>query len=627
MPGLLQSLMFSALAAGSAMALPLDTVFAPPGTDTSRAGLDAVRETGRTRVRLHSIALDSMGGGSWRSLDTVVSRSNEAGTWSGDALLSRSWSRDSLDLAWRMWSRTGGLLASDPAEADHAWLQEALARWRLPEWRGARLAVAGGGLVERQDPGSLTLPLDPGGVPGRSDAAALWGAELDWTRSGEVGSGVDGALLEDQGSGALRLSRRSLSAWATTSLSGDGRDSLRVWAGWDSLRLRSLQLGSDRTERDRSAGAGWNLRAGRQTWDAEGSWTAGGKRDATGRSQGQDLTGWYLDLDLQGPLGGGWTHRQHLSRTWERRTWSTLLTGDPVADSAQAWQDLRDGSLARILQLSDTLRWTTDAAGGWTAWAGLVQSLRQVRHPDNDTPTALDRPDEDLSRRILTLSLSSPSWSPADRPLVSWTGTSQDDVFPRAVQSISTNHRAENRFSLDLDPSLVDLGRWTDSDSGLLRPAGGIWGREQRNRWRFDTSRTEGLLEEGWWLGGEAGPKSRPWLLARWKRWTTWTGQLPGADFAPDRIQIDWMLDVSGTIPVPGIDSLDLLPWFRDQVERIQAWDGTGWAPLIRSANGQAGMDLSWRRDALLFRTGAGREWSSPGYSGWRGSLRAEVAW
>ena len=613
--------------AGCAPGLPFDTLFSPAPADSSGFSVSTDRETGRDRMRIRLLDRDSMGGGSWTTLDTGLARSNEQGTWSGDLLLSNSWNRDSLDLLWRMWTRFGGLGAPDPSVSDHAWLQQAIARWRLPQWTPIRFSIAGGAAMERQDPGSLSLPLFPGSPPGRFASAALWGGEMAWAREGgDLPADFEASMLEDQGSGRLRLSRKSLQGTVAASLSGDGTDSLRLSASWDSLRLRSLELGSDRSESQRSAGATWDLRAGRQLWTVDGNWSSSSRRDQTGRSQGQDLSGWSLSLDVQGPLGGGWSHRQRLSRSFDDRSWFTPRTGDAQLDSAAAEQDLRDGDRVRTLQLSDTLRFATDRAGGWSVWAGAVQSLRQGRHPWNASPSELDRPNEDLSRRILTLSTSSPAWSPADRPLASWTGLVQQDVFPLAVQSIATNRRGETRFSVDLDPSIADLGNWFGSDSGLLRPVGGFWGREQRNRWRFDTSRTEGLLEEGWWAGCEGGPKSSPRLVARWKRWTTWTGSLQGETFAPDRIQEDWAVDLQASIPLRDT-LLQALPWFRHQVERIRAWDGSGWTGVVRALSGRAGMDLSWIRPQGRLRVGAGREWSLPGWNGWLGSLQAEMRW
>lgn len=616
--------------AGAVQALPLDSLFVLGGTDTSRIGISANRETGRGVYRFLAATHDSLGGGSWKVLDTVLSRSTEQGIWAGEGHLATVWSRDSLDLLWRLWGRTGGLGAPDPSIAEHAWLQMGLARWKLPEWMGIRSAVAGGGIAERQDPGSASFGLDPGAgstpTPG-STGAALWGAEVGWASPWSLPAELQGHVLEDQGEGALRLSRRSVTASAAMSVSGEGADTLRAWAGWDSLRLRSMHLLVDRSEGSRGVGLSWTLFAGRQVWVADGSWSGSGKRDETGRSQGQDLAGWYGDIEVQGALGRGWSHHQRLSWSREDRSFRTLPAGEPVEDSLQAIQDGKEGDVVRLLQLSDTLRWSTEEGGGWAVWVGAVQALRQVRHPGNPSPSAFDRPDEDLSRRSLTFSVTNRDWGCPDRPLASWTGLVQDDVFPRASQSINTNHRVENRMSVDVDPSFLDLARWSGADSGRLRPTGGIWGREQRNRWRFDSARTEGLLEEGWWAGLEAGPKSKPWILAKWRRWRTWTGSLSGEDFAPDRIQDDWSAELSGTIPLPMDDSLSLSPWARNQVERIGAWDGSDWVQLIRSRSSRIGMDLSWAWGSGRLRIGGGWEWSEPGWEGWVGNLSMQSWW
>jgi hypothetical protein len=228
---------------------------------------------------------------------------------------------------------------------------------------------------------------------------------------------------------------------------------------------------------------------------------------------------------------------------------------------------------------------------------------------------------------MVTVSVFSPPLAWGGHPLLTWSALVQQDVFPRSVQSIETTRRVENKVSADLDPSLLDVARLAGRDSSIhwIRPIGGIWGREQRNRWRFDTSRTEGLLEEGWSAGLEMGPKSRPWITARWLRWRVWTGTLPGEDFAPDQIQDDWAPELTGAIPL--VDGLVVGPWARMQVERIQAWNGTGWELEIRSRNIRVGMDLSWAWKRGNLRLSAGREWNDPGWEGWTGECSAQATW
>jgi hypothetical protein len=121
------------------------------------------------------------------------------------------------------------------------------------------------------------------------------------------------------------------------------------------------------------------------------------------------------------------------------------------------------------------------------------------------------------------------------------------------------------------------------------------------------------------------GPKAQPWITARWLRWRVWTGTLPGADFAPDQIQDDWAPEFAGAIPL--VDSLVLRPWARMQVERIAAWNGTGWGLEIRSRNIRAGMDLSWKWGRGSVRLSAGREWNDPGWVGWTGGFSAQALW
>jgi len=603
----------------------MDTVFSLPGADTSRVSASGQHQTGVSTLRFQAIDLDSLAGGSWKGVDTTSFRGDEHGIWAGNGLASGAWTRDSLDLLWRWWAHTSGLISPDPSVADHAWLQEALSRWRFSLPWGLRAGALAGALMERQDTGTATLGLDPGQPPGEGDAAALWGGEASWAGGKTIPTTLDGLVLEDQGDGQLRLSRRSAGATFLTSLAGDGSDSLRAFAGWDSLRLRSQTFLTDRSEGSRQVGASWTLPVRREVWTFDGSWVSSDRRDLTGRDQGQDLTGAYGDIDFAGLLGWGWSQHQRLSRSLEDRSWTTQPTGIQATDSAQAAQDQRDGDRTGLLQLSDTLRWTTERAGGWTALAGLIQSLRQVRHPDNPDPVSTDRPDEDLSRRTLTVSVFGRDWGWGEHPLATWNTLLQEDVFPRATQSIQTTRRLENRFSIDLDPSLLDAARLAgrDSSSHWLRPLGGLWGREQRNRWRFDTSRTEGLLEEGWSAGLEAGPASRPWATLRWVRWRVWTGTLPGQDFAPDQIQDSWAPELSSTIPL--VDSIVLRPWAKSQVEHIRIWNDSGWVPEVRSLNSSVGMDLSWAWSTGRVRANAGWEWNEPGWGGWTGGFSAQM--
>src|ERR1035437_6572183 len=484
--------------AGGAMCLPMDTVFFLPEADTAKIYVSGQHQTGRSTFNARAVEMDSASWGTWKTQDTALLRQNEDGIWAGDAFWAASLTRGSVDVVWRWWTRTNGLGAPDASLADHAWLQEALARWRAPLPWGLRAGLLGGGLVEHQDPGTVTLGLDPGQIPGKGAATGLWGTEAGWAGGTSIPSSVEAMGLEDQGNALLPISRRSVGATFAASLSGDGSDSLHLYGGWDSLRLRSERFLTDRTEGVRQAGGLWSLPAGGQIWTFDGLWISSDRRDLTGRSQGQDLTGTYGDVDLSGNLGAGWSHHHRLSRSMEDRTWFS-------EDSMLASQDRKDRDRTEILMLSDTLRWTTDRAGGWTALAGLVQSLRQVRHPWNPTPSSTDRPDEDLSRRTLTGSVFSSEWGWGEHPLVTWNTLLQEDVFPRGVQSIQTSRRLENRFSADLDPSPLDVARLAGQDSSChwLRPIGGVWGREQRNLWRFDSSRTEGLLEEGWSVGLE----------------------------------------------------------------------------------------------------------------------------
>lgn len=591
-------------------ALPLDTLFHAPVPVWNRLGLSVDRQQERTSLRAHSTFQDSAGSGLLEVWDSALGRGDQSETWAAEGAAMVSWSRDSLDVAWRWWGRTSALGAPDPALADHAWLQMGLARWRTGEgpWN---LGLLGGGLQESQDPGAASTGLRPGSAPGTRAQAGLAGAEFAWTSSREISGGVDGRILTDLGDGSLRWMNTGISASAKASVSGTGMDSLALVASWDTLRSRSERFSVDRSDGSRQGGVEWSIEAGRSRWTVAGRLFEEIRGDLTRRIQGSDRSGTEGALEFSGPLSWGFSHQHRIASSAVDRIWFLPPTGDSLQDLAQTDQDLRDRDRAVETALSDTLRWN-DPDSAWIVSVGLSQSLRQLRHPANRSPASGDRADEDIEIRAVGATVRSSEWGWGAKPLFAVAAIFQDDVYPRAIQSIETFHREETRFSIDAAVPLLD---W-------VRPLGGLWGREQRNRWRFDAARTDGLLEEGWSAGIEWGPRERPWFGLRWLRWKTWSGDLAGDAFAPDRIQDDWAPEFNGSIEVA--DSLLLRPWGRYQIERVSSWSVSRWTEDMRIENARLGWDLVWNRSGGFVQAKLGRTWMDPGRDSWILGLEAE---
>lgn len=591
----------------SAYGMPTDSLFSAPAS--LLPGLKAGLETENDRaLGQGSILVRGWADSSLSAWDTIQLQSDPSGIGSGDEAFQAIWSRGPSDAMFRLLARTNGLGALDPSVAEHAWLSQTLGRWRWSarSWRGGFL---GGALVESQDPGSNTKPLEPDRSIGTTAANAQGGIELSWHGTSELAPFAEGFLIQDLLPSPLRWSKAAVSAGASTSLGGDGGDSLRLNIGWDTLRLQSSRFAANLGEGNASAQADWNLRAGRQSWTLEGALTRSVHNDATTRSPGLERTSRSAAASLSSPLPAGASHGHRLELDFQtRRWWTSSLAGTP-----DIWvgEDRKNDDETRILKMSDSLHWTSSDSA-WTTSAVVQQSLSQVRHPENETPSASDRPDEDLSVRMFTCLVRSRSFAPSDRPLASWTTLFQQDVFPRSTQSVRTFDRSENRLAADVALPLFDI----------FRPLLGGWAREQRNEWRFDSSRASGLLDVGWTSGMEFGPYQEPWFSLRFANWTTKTGSLLADKFAPDRIQDDWSLALGGSIPIHSESRI--LPWGRWQLERTRSWDGLSWTGSDRSTTSRLGSDASYQGESVECSIGAGHQWSDPGIDSWIARLEAK---
>ncbi|MBK8802935.1 MAG: hypothetical protein IPN71_12955 [Fibrobacteres bacterium] len=595
-------------ACAAAEALPLDSLFATPSFLEPGISVQMASENDRTRGGAKAVFRD-FGDSTLVIWDTVLLRRDPSTDASGEKTLQAIWTKGDFDASGRLLAHTRGLGATDPSISEHAWLAQGLARWR---WSAASLegGLLSGILAEAQDPGSVTQPLEPGEKAGSGGTNAQGGLELAWQGTSELSPFAQVYLLQDLVPSRLRWSRAAISAGAAASVAGDGSDSLRVRVGWDTLRLRSSRLSANLTEGNASGSADWTVRLGRQSWLLEGGWERAIHNDATCRSPGLERQSSLGAVGMSSPIARGLSHGHRLELELESRSWWT----SPLAGTPDLWagEDRKNDDETRTLRLADSLQWISPDTS-WSIFVVAQQSLAEVRHLNNESPLSSDRPDEDLSVRMLTFTVRSSSFAPSDRPLASWTTLLQEDVFPRASQSVRTSSRRENRLSGDASLPLHDI----------FRPLLGAWGREQRNTWRFDSDRASGLLDLGWSVGLETGPHDEPWTVVRFSSGTVKTGALLSESFAPDRIQDDWSVALSGSIPLN--EEISLGPWGRWHLERSRSWDGTAWMDPDRSTTSRLGIDASWQSASLAASIGAGHQWNDPGDDSW--VARGEAQW
>lgn len=603
--------------AAGAWALPGDTLVSIPGIDSSRLFLSGERDLGRSMLR-HRIDLVGERGG-WNLVlrDTSLLRlSHEPGIWSGETFLQTGLFRrpdSGIGVSWKLWNRTNGLGASDPSLAEDAWRQNGWLRYALGDSvRG--VAASAGWIAEKADPGSTSQGISKEALPSDAlHATGLWGIEGSWSGFASAPTTIQASWTDHVGGTTLKQARTSIDASVIASIAGEGRDTLRAGFWHDSTRTRSIHFLSDRSEVRRGADAAWRLPAGDQELGVWASWERVASRDLSDRVPDLERTGSNLGVEFGGSLPRGFSHRHLLYRRDEERIWNSTISGDPLDAELRSAQDRRDRDKTGEFGLADTLAWKTSRWGGLRLELGLAQSLRSIRHPQNGEPAEADRPDEDLSRRQLGIGVRSDLLAWGERPLFSWTVLSQRDVFPRAVHSIQTTDRIENKLGASVSIPVADH----------VRPQMYAWAREMRDTWRFQEGREDGLLEYGLRAGGELGPVDAPWLAAHWARWRIKTGPVEGSDFAPDRIQDVWQPEVRGFLR-GGPWSLE--PWLRHQIEREDSWNGSGWSSGRYSAR-RIGADLARVASRMELRASVARVWLEPGDDDWVGSLSAKGAW
>ncbi len=599
--------------------LPADSLFFFPGIDSSMASVSASRELGRTLVRHRLVWLTPLDNGRVRLLDTSVTR--QAGSpaiWSGETFLQLGWAQrtdSGWAASWRLWNRTDGLGAPDEALAENAWRQVALLRGALGD-SSLSGAVSVGGLLERVDPGSASLGIRPNDLPRRDLAGAgVWAAEGSWSGLREAPSSVSGQWSDLLGASDLRLGRTLLKGSLLASLSGNGTDTLILEASHDSSRTRSNYLLADRADVTRSARASWTLPIARQKWMGSLGWGQSRFQDFANRNPDLTKDGIDWSVGVAGDFPMGFTHKQIFSRNDEDRNWQDRPTGDSLQDILRQDQNRRDGDKTGEFSLADSLSWNTDSWSGGGIDLGLFQSLRSIRHPLNDQPSAADRPDEDLSKRQFMIDLRWNRLSQKGKPFFTWTTLFQEDVYLRAVRSFGSWTRQENR--LDLRLGLPEL-EW-------VHPEFEGTAREQRDAWQFQPDNRQGILEYGLVAGGSIGPGETPWISAHWIRRISKSGAVLGDAFAPDRLQDVWNPDCR--LYWRWSDRLRLEPWASLYLERLQSWGPTGWTNDGRSQNLRLGSDLVGEESFGSLFLSVAHLWEDSKVDSWIGSLSARMSW
>ncbi|MEK7392252.1 MAG: hypothetical protein AAB214_06775 [Fibrobacterota bacterium] len=610
--------LFGGLAA-ACWSLPGDTLFALDEFDSSRVQIVADRQQGRTLFRHRLTVVRATEAWSLRVLDTALFR--YAGTpsvLSGETFLQTGWLQradSGWSASWRLWNRADGLDAPVASLGENAWRQSGWLRGSMgdSDWASS-LAV--GGLVERTDPGSASQGIRMDEPPQRGvRGAGAWAWEGTWAGLSETPARIAAHWSDLFGASDLRQAHIGLEGTVQASLTGNDRDTIRLEVSADSARVRSDYFLFDRADAQRGARASWFLPAGKQKWNAAGGVWKGVSRDFSGRNSSLTKNGIDLSVGVEGPLAWGLKHSQVFGRIEEDRIWKSALSGDLLVDEMSAAQDRRDRDRITELTLSDTLAWRTDRWKGLGIAFGLSQNLRSIRHPSNTSPVPADRPDEDIARKQFSVLFKSDAVLWGDRPTLSWSTMTQEDVYLRAVHSFNSWSRDENRLALNKAVPLAEFAR----------PSLAGWAREQRDSWRYQLGKLKGRLEYGATLGGEIGPVDAPWASLQWTRWQVKSGAVAGGSFAPDQIQDVWNPYVRGHVRFA--EGWRCEPWSNLYLERVESWSGKGWNMGMRSRALRSGADLVSEGAQGGFALSAGHVWSDPGEDSWIGSLSARYAW
>jgi len=550
-------LLAASFGSAAGQGLPSDDLLHPTWVEQG-ASVSVRHEFDRTILRPGFAWQDSLGNVVLELLDTATllrdpSPARLDGDFGFHAAASRALAGGSGLFSWSQTGQIEGQFAREGALGGTRTRGQAVAGWNRPVG-SFRLGGWGGLLWERLDPSAATPSLTVG-EPAAEGALAtsVFALEGAWDRSGETGDRwISAYLLRDAGAADLREESGAAQAVFQTT---------RPWkvgveAGIEALRRRSEVLGQDRDVVRRSVVLSSTVEPG---WGQEIPLRVGLADtlalDYAGRVPGDDAWGVSGGAGLAGDLPWGFFHVQDLSAIRGDHGVLDVEGGQGELERSQSSED-------RAVRLADTLGWRTEALGGLAAKAGWTRSLARRRHPQNPDPGVSDRPDQDLSETGVGASVRDSALARDDKPLLAWSWLRRDEVYLRAVHSAETRRREGHRLAADAAWSPVP---------GIRVEAGSV-AREQRTRWRFDSTRDEGLMEWQWDAALQEGsarrPRGRAWVEQR----LTWVGGLIGDDFAIERRSVAWKAGLRGWLWWKGAH---LSPWAERWSEVSSVWDGS----------------------------------------------------
>ncbi len=556
-PGRFLTLLAASFGSAAAQGLPSDDLLHPSWAEQG-ASISLRHEFDRTIVRPGFAWQDSVGEVDLELLDTAtILRDPSPARVDGDFGFHAAASRRLLGgQSVFSWSQTGQL---EGQFADHGALGGSRTRgqtvlgWNRPVG-DFRLGGWGGLLWERLDPSAATPSLDAGRKAAEGAlATSVFALEGAWNRP--HGSGdrwISAYLLRDAGAADLREESGAAHAFYQTTIPW----STEIDAGIDALRRRSEVLGQDRDVVRRSVSVTSVLEPGRGQSVPVRVWIADTLAlDYAGRVPGDDAWGVGGGVGLSGDLPYGFFHVQDLSAIRGDHGVLDIEGGQGDLERSQSSED-------RMVRLADTLGWRIESFGGFSLKGGWLRSLARRRHPQNPEPGVSDRPDQDLSETGVGASVRDSALARDDKPLLAWSWLRRDEVYLKAVHSAETRRREGHRLAADV--------AWSPAVD--IRVEAGSVAREQRTRWRFDSTRDEGLMEWQWDAALQEGtarkPRARAWIEQR----LTWAGGLIGDDFAIERRMVDWKVGARGWYWWKGAF---LSPWVERWTEVSSVWDGT----------------------------------------------------
>lgn len=547
------------------------------------------------------------------ALDTArLRRADDPVAWSGEALLAAGFRTLDRDWDWaagmRLSGRTEGLGGARPALASSARRQEGILRLS----RGAgiwNIGFLAGFRAEEPDSGEESSGFTSSGrAPQGLRTGSVAGAEASFAPAPWRGIETVAKLswIDDPGATALREAHRR----GEVELGLPGvRDTFAVAAEHQDDRVRSSLRMVDRTFKFTRGEASWSqARAGQGTrlelelGDSATSYPSGSVPGETARAV-RGRARWDGEL----PWGFSQAH-EFSARGGERHSDYSHVEG------ADEGEEAREAARESGRSLADTLRWRPGFRPGSRLEAGLVRSLESVRYPWNTAPVQGDRPDKDRSETSTTLRLLDSLWGRSGNPLFAWTWFSRDEVPLRSVHSLDTRRREGNRFTFDL----------ATPERGRRWEAGGS-AREQRTRYRFDSTQDEGLMETELDAAFELGPADAPRARLSWRQRWTWTGDLVGEDFAVATRTRTGL----GTVRAwwRPLEAASLSPWSSLQLERVVRWKTTRRVSDPVEREWRTGLDLSW--DPGRWGVSGEAEYASidPGEDVWTAKLEGNWTW